>query len=164
MLRQFSRMIEAALPRMRDSHSTLGRELSLAVAYLSVQKIRMGTRLQFSVDVPENLRGSDLPPMMLSTLVENAIKHGLAPLRHGGRVHIAAAVERDILRVYVADTGRGLAESCGDGVGLANIESRLAAMFGKAAGLSLEPNVDGGVTASIELPRRISYRDAGAIA
>jgi LytS/YehU family sensor histidine kinase len=155
MLQQFSRMLVAALPRMRDARSTLGREAAFAVAYLSVQKIRMAERLEFEVDVPSSLTDADVPPMMISTLVENAIKHGLAPLPEGGRVRIAADGGDGVLRIRVADTGRGLTESSGPGVGLANIESRLAALFGASGTLSLDQNDFGGVTATLEMPLRM---------
>jgi hypothetical protein len=155
MLRQFAGMLRSTLHTMRDDRSTLERELSIAVAYLSVQKIRMGDRLRFETQVPPHLHAAHLPPMMLSTLVENAIKHGLAPLERGGSVRIVADATDGVLRVSVEDTGRGLSESTGAGLGLANIEARLAAMFGGAGALSLEPNEPAGVVARIDLPLRL---------
>ena len=165
MLRQFSLMLGRSLADIRNERSTLGREVALALAYLGVQKIRMGDRLEFATDIPPPLRDAALPPMMLSTLVENSIKHGLAPLRGGGRVTIAADADGGTLRVRVVDTGCGLSESAGSGVGLANIQTRLAALYGAEGALSLEPNEQGGVTAILELPLRMEpaeTRDAGA--
>lgn len=155
MLRQFSLMLAAALPQMRETRSTLGKELALAVAYLSVQKIRMGGRLEYETQVSPELRDAELPPMMLSTLVENAIKHGLAPVAQGGAVRIGAERRGDTLRVHVTDSGRGLREGSGAGVGLANIEARLAALYGADGALDLKPSDSGGVVATIELPLRI---------
>lgn len=152
MLRQFTRMLAQALPDIRTERSTLAREVALALAYLGVQKIRMGERLAFATRIPSHLRDAALPPMMLSTLVENAIKHGLAPLPEGGQVTISAQGEREALRVIVADTGRGLRESAGGGIGLANIQTRLTALFGDAGALELESNEHGGVTATLKLP------------
>ncbi len=77
MLGNLRRYLTVALPRMRESESTVGREAALAEAYLGIQQIRMGKRLAFSINVPAELRHASLPPMMLLTLVENAIKHGL---------------------------------------------------------------------------------------
>ena len=165
MLRQFSRMLGRSLADIRNERSTLGREVALALAYLGVQKIRMGDRLEFATDIPPPLRDAALPPMMLSTLVENSIKHGLAPLRGGGRVTITADADGGTLRARVVDTGCGLSESAGSGVGLANIQTRLAALYGAEGALSLEPNEQGGVTAILELPLRMEpaeTRDAGA--
>ena len=160
MLRQFSQMLGRSLADIRSTRSTLEREVALALAYLSVQQIRMGDRLEVATDIPPALLGAALPPMMLSTLVENAIKHGVAPLPGGGRVTICAHAEGDVLHVRVVDNGRGFGESSGSGVGLANIETRLAALFGRAAGMSLEPNETGGVTAHLELPLRFEVPDA----
>jgi hypothetical protein len=152
MLQHLSRYLSAALPQMRESQSTLGRELALTVAYLNVQKIRMGARLSFEVDVPEALRACALPPMMLLTLVENAIRHGLVPLPEGGSVRVSASAEDGSLRLQVTDTGRGLRESSGVGIGLANIRSRLKTLYDADARLLLAQNAAGGVTATLELP------------
>ncbi len=152
MLQHLSRYLSAALPQMRESQSTLGRELALTVAYLNVQKIRMGERLSFDVDVPESLLGCTVPPMMLLTLVENAIRHGLVPLPKGGRVHVNARADDGTLRLQVADTGRGLQESSGAGIGLGNIRSRLKTLYDANARLLLAQNAELGVTATLELP------------
>lgn len=152
MLQHLSRYLGAMLPRMRSSDSTLGQELSLAMAYLAVQEIRMGDRLAVRVDVPDTLAAQPFPPMMLVTLVENAIRHGLTPLPEGGEVRILARSGDGKLRVAVADTGVGLAESSGSGVGLANIRARLSTLHGGNARLLLAQNPGGGVTATIELP------------
>jgi sensor histidine kinase YesM len=152
MLRDFAQMLGAALPSMRQSHSTLEREVSLAMAYLGVQKIRMGPRLVVELDLPQPLRGASFPSMMLPTLVENAVKHGLAPLRDGGTVRIAATADGAHLTVRVVDSGCGLRTSSGTGVGLANVVSRLEALYGKKGQFELEPNPDRGVTASIQIP------------
>ena len=104
------------------------------------------------VDVPEALEAQPFPPMMLVTLVENAIRHGLTPLPEGGEVRILARRSDGRLRVAVADTGVGLAESSGSGVGLANIRARLSTLHGGNARLLLAQNPGRGVTATIELP------------
>ena len=152
MLQHLSRYLSAALPQMRKSQSTLGRELALTVAYLNVQKIRMGARLSFELDVPEALQGCALPPMMLLTLVENAIRHGLVPLPEGGSVRVSASASNGLLRLQVSDTGRGLQESSGAGIGLANIRSRLKTLYDADARLLLAQNAALGVTATLELP------------
>jgi signal transduction histidine kinase len=152
MLDSLMHYLEVALPQMRADASTLGREADLAVSYLDIQRIRMGRRLAYEIDISPPLREAPLPPMMLLTLVENAIKHGLAPLPEGGTVRISAAVREHELEVRVADTGQGFTQSSGGGTGLANIRARLAALYGAAGRLSLSLNEPRGVTATMALP------------
>jgi len=158
MLDNLSRYLTIALPRMRESESTVGREASMAESYLSIQQIRMGARLTYSIDVSSDLQGAPLPPMMLLTLVENALKHGVGPQPEGGSISITAARKDGQLLLQVADTGRGFAKQLGTGAGLANIRARLAALHGASARLRLGVNSPRGVIATIVLP----LADAGA--
>src|SRR5204862_985587 len=152
MLAQLARYLRAALPRMRSDETTLAEELDLVAAYLGVQKIRMGERLETTIDAAEALLRARVPPMMLATLVENAVKHGIGPLAEGGAIRIKAEQAGGALRLSVADTGRGLTADSGSGVGLANVRARLAALYGEGATLRLEANVPRGVVAIISLP------------
>ncbi len=153
MLENLMRYLEVALPRMRDSETTLDGEVELVEAFLRIQQIRMGRqRLTFKIDVPAPLRGRAVPPMMLLTLTENAIKHGLNPAPAGGLIRVTARSENDRLMLSVADTGVGFALGSGAGIGLANIRARLAAQFGDRAQLMLANNEFGGCTSAIELP------------
>jgi hypothetical protein len=155
MLHHLSSYLASSLPALRASRSTLGRELALATAYLNVQKIRMGQRLATDVDVPASLHEIEVPPMMLATLVENAIIHGVSPLPEGGRIGIRARADAQRLVIEVTDTGRGLQDAWGPGVGLANIGARLQSEFGDRASVSLASASDRGVVATIELPLRV---------
>jgi len=152
MLNNLMRYLAVALPQMRDADSTLGREAALTEAYLNVQKIRMGRRLTFTLDVPASLQRTPVPPMLLVPLAENAIKHGLNPLPDGGTVRISAADEGGRLVVRVADTGQGFVKTSGGGTGLANLRARLAALYGVEAKLSMATNVPHGVIATVVLP------------
>jgi signal transduction histidine kinase len=155
MLDNLMRYFAVALPRMRAVDSDLGCEAELIEAYLGVHRVRMGTRLGYRVDVPRDMRHVRVPPMMLLTLVENAIKHGLNPLPEGGFLRVRATVERDAVLLEVSDSGRGFGDSegTGGGTGLANIRARLHAAYGAAAELVLKANAPRGVTATIRLPR-----------
>ena len=146
--------LRAALPQIRAAATTLGQEADLVQAYLGVLQIRMGAYLAFAIDVPSALRDVPFPPMMLLTLTENAIKHGLAPSPAAGRIDIVARRDGDSLVVAVADTGVGFgaAKTGGTGIGLANTRARLSALYGPAAGLELAPNAPCGVVASIRVP------------
>jgi signal transduction histidine kinase len=152
MLAQLALYLRAALPRMRDHDTSLADEIELVTAFLGVQRIRMGARLESSIDVPAPLLVARVPSMMLATLVENAIKHGIGPLAEGGAIRVAAAREGETLVLSVADTGHGFAAASGSGVGLANIRARLAALHGERATLRLEANSPRGVVATVSLP------------
>jgi LytS/YehU family sensor histidine kinase len=144
--------LRAAIPQMRESTTTLAREAELSRAYLDILKVRMENRLSWTIDIPPALGAAGFPPMMLPTLVENAIKHGLEPLTQGGEIRISATAAGGKLRVSVADTGVGFADEPGGGVGLANVRERLASLYGKQAQLIVEPNWPRGAKMTIEIP------------
>ena len=152
MLEMLMRYIQVALPGMRRRESTLEDEAALIEAYLHIHRVRMGARLAFVVDVPRSLRAACVPPMMLLTLVENAVKHGLNARPDGGRIRVTARIDNARLVLTVADTAVGFGSASGTGLGLANISARLASEFGGRATLLLENNELGGATASIVLP------------
>ena len=152
VLASLIRYLRAALPQMREATTNLGRELDMARAFLEIQQVRMGSRLAFSIDVPEPLKSRDFPPMMLISLVENAVKHGIDPCCDCGSIQIRAREQEGRLTVSVADTGEGVVPQKGGGVGLANIRERLKALYGASARLVLEENAPRGVVASIEVP------------
>jgi sensor histidine kinase YesM len=152
MLDNLMRYFEVALPQMRAVDTTLGREAELTESYLGIQKIRMGRRLAFDITIPAPLRDARLPPMMLLTLAENAIKHGLAPLPEGGTLNVSAAAKDGELQVRVSDSGRGFTKSSGGGTGLANIRARLSGMYGSSGRLTLSANALGGIVAIIAVP------------
>jgi signal transduction histidine kinase len=162
MLENLMRYLAVALPQMRATDVTLGREAALTESYLAIQRIRMGHRLAFEIEIPERLREARLPPMMVLTLAENAIKHGISPLPEGGHVRITAAVEGDELQVRVADSGRGFTQSSGGGTGLANIRARLSGMYGSTARLTLALNRPKGVIATIAVPFSATTSSPGA--
>ena len=136
----------------QDDSEESTTEALLAESYLSIQQIRMGRRLAFEIQIPDSLHDAPVPPMMLLTLTENAIKHGLNPLPEGGTIRISARVEGGQLRLRVVDSGQGFMQSSGGGTGLANIRARLAALYGPAARLNIGFNEPRGVTAIIDLP------------
>lgn len=151
--------LRAALPKMRESTSTVGQEVERARAYLNILKMRMGERLAFDIHVAEDLWALPFPPMMLPSLVENAVKHGLEPKREGGRIDVVAARElrhgEDRLVLHVKDTGVGLSEQevqSGSGVGLSNLRERLRALYGAKAEFAIEANEPSGVVATIDIP------------
>lgn len=153
MLGHLIEFLRRSLPRTEDALSTLGDELDRSRAYLEILKLRMGTRLELQLDVPEELRGIALPPMMLQTLVENAIKHGLEPKPGGGMVWIIARRNDDHISITVADDGLGFnIMNSGTGIGLRNVRERLQLVYGPKAQLSIVANFPNGVAATIIVP------------
>ena len=153
MLGHLIQYLRHSLPRTEDEPSTLGDELERAMAYLEILGIRMGPRLDVQVDVPEPLRATPLPTMMLQTLVENAIKHGLEPRTGGGTVWIRARRDGDSVAVTVADDGNGFGGgTSGSGIGLKNVRERLQLRYGERASLAVVANFPAGVAATITVP------------
>jgi hypothetical protein len=157
MQKNLIQYLRAALPQMREGSTTLGKEMVLCRAYLEILKVRMEDRLRFAVNVPQGLSSARFPPMMLQSLVENAIKHGLEPKPEGGSLTLSADVSHGRLRVTVADTGLGFgaAGTAGGGVGLDNVRERLAALYGGAATLRIEGNTPAGTIVTIEVPYQL---------
>ncbi|KAB8193374.1 sensor histidine kinase, partial [Lysobacter maris] len=146
MLGHLIEYLRRSLPRTDEAVSTLGAELERSQAYLEILKLRMGPRLQVQLDVPDDLRATPLPPMMLQTLVENAIKHGLEPKPGGGTVWLLARASERKLAVTVADDGIGFGgedggrKTAGTGIGLKNVRERLRLVYGDSALLSVVAN------------------------
>jgi LytS/YehU family sensor histidine kinase len=118
--------------------------------------VRMEGRLQTAIDVPEGLKSAVFPSMMLQTLVENAIKHGLEPRPEGGRIEIGAQIVDGQLAVHVLDNGAGFMPKGGSGVGLANVRERLNALYRDRAELIISVPSTGGTCATIKVPYEIA--------
>jgi signal transduction histidine kinase len=152
MLGHLLAYLRAALPQLRSDSTTLGQETELAGAYLSIMQMRMGARLSFVIDVPPELAAHRFPPMLLMSVVENAVKHGIEPQAAGGTIRVRARRQGERLVVTVNDDGRGLANKIGNGVGLTNLRERLRALYAESARFALEENFPHGARATIEIP------------
>ena len=157
-------LLRASMPTMRESHPTahnLGREIAVIRPYLEILKVRMEERLQTVVDVPEGLLSAEFPSMMIQSLVENAIKHGLEPKPEGGMLTVRAEVQHGKLAVTVADTGVGFgnAATAGTGVGLANIRERLQLLYGGKASVQVSANAPSGSVVTLTVPYQAQARE-----
>jgi sensor histidine kinase YesM len=152
------RHLRAVLPVMREqtADSTLADQLSICSSYLELMQIRLENRLTYRIDVPADLQATSFPPLMLVTLVENAVKHGVEPKIGAARICIEAErVARPsgvTLTVRVTDDGVGLSMGLGNGLGLRNIREQLAVRYGESAMLALSSRPEGGTVASIQIP------------
>jgi signal transduction histidine kinase len=151
-------LLRASMPTMREANASgvrdLGRELAVIRPYLEILKVRMEERLSTQIDVPDGLHSAEFPPMMMQSLVENAIKHGLEPKAEGGSLAIKAEILHGKLAVSVADTGLGFgkAATAGTGVGLANIRERLQLLYGAKASVAVTENKPSGTVVTITVP------------
>jgi hypothetical protein len=152
LLTHFVGYLQSAQPSFQGEANTLGREIALARSYLGVVEARMSGRLRVGFDVPQELSQLEFPPLTIATLVENAIKHGIAPVPAGGTITVSVKAATGSLEAMVADTGAGFASSSGSGIGLANIRARLHTLYGAAGTLSLQSNKPCGVRATIRIP------------
>jgi two-component system, LytTR family, sensor kinase len=157
-----SSFLRASLAVTRGEETTLENELRLVDAYLEIEVLRFEW-LMVDLDVPDALRSACVPAFVLQLLVENAIRHGLAPRRTPGRVVIAARVNRDRLTLSVSDDGVGFGARTGDsslGIGLQNVRARLAQLYGSEGRLTIEPSKPHGTVAMIHIPYRVCPPDA----
>ena len=162
-------LLRASMPTMREASGKddsnggkggsgsvrdLGRELAVIRPYLEILKVRMEERLTTEIAVPDGLLSAEFPPMMVQTLVENAIKHGLEPKPEGGHLRVAAEIVHGKLQMTVADTGLGFgkAATAGTGVGLANIRERLQMLYGPKASLTVAENQPSGTRVTVTVP------------
>lgn len=153
--------LRSTIPQLRADRASsavpLGAQLDSVQAYLGVVAARM-PRLGVHVDCPPELRDAAIPPLMLISLAENAVKHGIEPKKGPATIRVAASrIEADGapgLALTVTDDGVGFGAAAGSGIGLSNIRERLKHLYGGAAALSLRAHDAGGVTATIVLPLR----------
>ncbi|MGH7615792.1 MAG: sensor histidine kinase, partial [Gemmatimonadaceae bacterium] len=154
-------LLRAVLRRTDGQFVSLGDELEIVESYLGIERERFEERLQVEIDVPPALRRARVPPLVLQPLVENAVKHGIAPTREGG--HVIVRARHDVtsddddgfLRLSVVDTGVGVSREAlerRDGVGLTNVEARLQHYFGGLAALAVVETPGGGTTVEICIP------------
>jgi chemotaxis protein histidine kinase CheA len=162
MQRTLIQYLRAVIPQMRDANLTtsLGREVDMVTSYLDLLKMRMEERLTVDIQVPDGLRSAAFPPMMLQSMVENAIKHGLECKPEGGHLAVTAEIVDSRLRVTVADdgVGFGVMPSKGTGLGLSNIRERLKLLHGEAGKLRIAANSPSGVIATIEVPYQLASK------
>jgi len=152
MLTDFIHYLRTALPKTRGETAIIGQEIEMIQSYLNIFKVRMGDRLRYRVEIPDQIKDIPFPPMLIQPLVENSIKHGLEPKIEGGELCIRGENKGDIIRLEIIDTGMGFNEGENTGVGLSNVRERLQSLYGDKGRLILEENRPFGVKAILEIP------------
>lgn len=143
--------LRASLAEMRSEQVTLAQEFALVQAYLEVMKARLGERLRFTLDLPEPLAQLTMPGMLVLTLAENAIKHGIEPSLRGGAIDVSAQRLDGMAVIRVEDSGVGMSHQPDDGMGLENVRRRLQLAYGDAARVELREAAEGAI-AEITVP------------
>ena len=177
MLDHLIAYLRATLSASRASTHTLAQEFDRLADYLALMQVRMGPRLQFTLDLPAPLQTHSVPPLLLQALVENSIKHGLEPKVQGGSVNISARQIGQQIELVVADTGVGLPSDVPSDVtsqvsslasagqmptnpegsfGVAQVRERLQAAYGNRAALEFVAGNKGGMRARVTFPSEIS--------
>lgn len=161
MLLNLSRLLQVGLQADRRQEVTLEDELELLHHYLAIQQVRLGARLTVRFDVPPSLHGAFLPSLLLQTLVENALRHGIARKPGPGTISITASRQpmasgEARLCLWVRDDGHGLEAAAQAGIGFANTQARLQALYGAAHRFALRGAPDGGTEAYVALPLHFS--------
>ena len=161
MLDRMNDYLRATLKASRATLHPLQTEFDRLRDYLELMAIRMGTRLRYTLDLPADLAGHSVPPLLLQPLVENCIKHGLEPRIEGGSILVAARLKGDTLMLEVSDTGVGLPDAADggsqcnspdSGFGLAQVRERLATAYGPRATINLLANQPNGMRVVITFP------------
>jgi sensor histidine kinase YesM len=153
MHNNFMQYIKTTLNKTRSSVTTIGQEVELIKAYLDIFKVRMGKRLQYSVEGDDEVKNLPFPSMLIQPIVENAIKHGLEPKIDGGGITIQIKkVEGDRIRWEIKDTGLGMSEMSHLGTGLSNVIERIEMLYGKDGSLKIKENQPSGVKVILEVP------------
>ncbi|HEX8695732.1 MAG TPA: histidine kinase [Longimicrobium sp.] len=154
-LGRLRQLLERTQARAGVQEVPLGEELDFLSLYLEIERTRLGERLRVSTRVEDGAEAALVPHLALQLLVENSIRHGIAPRRGPGAVEVRAARRGERLLLQVVDDGRGLppeGTARRGAVGLANTRARLAQLYGRGHRFEVRPREGGGVEATIEIP------------
>jgi hypothetical protein len=157
MIGELSDLLRASLSGDASKEVRLDEELAFTRKYLDLEGVRFQDRLRFSIDASSEARQALIPYLLLQPLVENAVRHGIAPVEAGGFISVAAARQNGLLRITIRDDGIGLtaiSRHAGSGIGLESVRARLAHLYGAKHRFELTPGTPRGTIVDLELPYR----------
>ena len=153
MVERLAALLRFSLDASERGLVPLADELKIVGDYLEIERARLGSRLSFTLDADPAAAGREVPPLTIQTLVENSVKHAIAPRPAGGRIRVATALAGERLVLSVWDDGPGFTTAAiRPGHGLESLQARLAARFGAAAELTIAGR-DGGTLVTVTVPR-----------
>ena len=163
MIARLSALLRLTLEGIGVQEVPLARELEFLKSYLEIEKVRFGDRLTVEMQIAPEMMGARIPYLISQPLVENAIRHGIAPRAQPGRIEIRAASENGLLVLEVRDNGPGLAAasefSLRQGMGLSNTRTRLEKLYGERQRFEMKNGINGGFVVSLSIP----FQSAGAL-
>ena len=167
MITRLGDFLRMTLENSGSQEVTLQQEMEFLTCYLEIERIRFQDRLRTNIDVAQQTLDAKVPNLLLQPIVENAIRHGIAPRSTPGLIEIEAKQRNGTLRIQVRDNGPGLpAHRTSEnllkrGLGLANTETRLERLYGSDHRFDLSDNPDGGLVVTMEIPFHTASAKAG---
>ena len=158
MIADLSLMLRRSLDQSADSLVSLDDELEIVSAYLRIQQRRFGDRLTWDCKVPAEIRQAAIPSLLLQTLVENSVRHGLSNQALPGCIEIRAALRGNDISIEVADNGVGFPTPLVEGLGISNSRERLQHLFGEEAELTIADREPRGTSVTMKFPLRIMQK------
>lgn len=157
MLRRLSDLLRLTLEDIGPLHS-LAREFEHLRCYLGIESVRFSDRLKTKLEAQEDTLDLAVPSLLLQTLVENALRHGIAPRAAGGCVSVRARRDGGWLELVVEDDGEGFQGELCEGIGLSNSRARLAGLFGAEHSFEIEAGAAGGTRVLVRIPARTEWQ------
>ena len=156
IVEQLSEVLRASLSSHRENEVTLGEELELVRQYVAIEQARFSDRLRPEFDIDDSLLTATVPSFAVQTLVENAIRHGIAKQPDAGRLIVRTRRDGDVLEITVVDDGIGIDPGAvmPEGHGISNTKERLRALYGTKASLEVVRRAEGGTIATLRVPFR----------
>ncbi len=149
---ELSNILRSSMQTEKQQTVPFEQELNIVKDYLALEHIRFEDRLQIEYDIDDDTLDQPIPPMMIQTLVENAIKHGISKLKQGGVVKIISDFRDNHHEIIVQNTGSLASQENVEGFGISSTRYRLKLLFGKKANFSITDNGNNIVEATIIMP------------
>jgi LytS/YehU family sensor histidine kinase len=156
MVVRLAQLLRASLDLSSQTEVPLSREIELITAYLDLHRMRHGDRIVVHMNIEARIANALVPPMIMQPLVENALRHGISRRSSTGTLWISATMRAGQLHLVVEDDGVGLPPVVREGVGLANVRTRLAELFADDHRVAILPRTEGGAIATLEMPLRFA--------
>jgi signal transduction histidine kinase len=154
MVENLSDLLRMSLNKLKVEEVSLQQELEFLNKYLEIEQIRFNDRLKIKKDIAPDTLDAAVPNMILQPLIENAVKHGIAPLIEGGTIEIKTHRKNGSLHLQISDDGVGIKEKIIEGIGISNTRARLKHLYDDAHKISIEPNKEKGMSVDLFIPYR----------